>query len=688
MSKTAMSRFLSGLAVVSATLLVVGLPLIANATFTHPYDITFEARISKSDLIGSSQNGVVSSTALPLWGTGSNRRLDPHAPAETGFYANGFTDEHHKPKIDFVLEDGALVKVSVSFPPPHTLAMPAFTAKVLTVRSDHVLPLKYYKAKRHATAIEDSSNLPDENDGLSFEERKHEIIMEETLVTPNAQSEAANFALHDPTPMEDLYDFVVVIINVHPRIVTSFVYELNSIPDEIFESEKMFDLTPFNSTMHMKFVARYDAKDDSIGVWVVRRPPIPDFTFIISVDGRAEMSQNVADPSPSGQGFPLAIPHAKARRHALFRLVVHFYEKPRQRHVCFPIAKDFMKKVNDELSGPRNVRKYIDQPIPNAHGFSLRFINDNHRDTLTVSIVQGNPISSLMVSLFVTYDAAKAPHSVRIPMPDEEEEYEDYDKEDASRKGIASLYSSTPSANAVAERPILVFREEERHVPYMSPTEMGQFGWYSALPMRTEALIRLADARNAGKSARVPTKKLKPTDSEADDDELNNDDVEPEPEDIDPARLAKIHLSACVSFNDKEGHRHPFDEMGEWIDDFGGNTRKMMTVSTVAYSPEGGHPPPSASIRNGRFTKANQGLAAREELSHGEEVGTIPYRVLLTTVTVEGNEWVLEVMKNATVFVTKCMELGMDVHQNQHFMLITFFLLMQPSSVFDGTNWV
>ena len=679
MSRRLRLSFVAAVAVSVVALIVA--PSLVGATFTHPEDTHYEARIPKSSLVATA-SGVVTEKALPM-GLSAKHRVDPHAPTDASFFAAGFTDEHHRPIVRFTLENGALVKVSVSFPAPHTLAMPAFTVKVLTVRADHTIPSKYYLAKRQRTSAEDAH---DENEGLSFAERSHEVVMEETLVTPGAQSDAANFALHDPTPMEDLYDYVVAIINVHPRVITSFVYELDAIPDKLFKSEKMYDLVPFNSTMNMKFVARYDAATDAVGVWIVRRPPIPDFTFLITVDGRVELQENIATPNPSGQGFPLAIPHASSRRKGLYRFVVHFYERPRQRHTCFPIDKGFSSEVRRTLSGPRNVRKFIDRRIPSAEGFSLRFTNDNHRDTLTVSLVQANPISSLMISLYAAFDGTRSPYSVRIPMPDEGEGDDEYEDDPAAAP-------AAEAAAAVAERPILIFREEEHHVPFIAPTEAGQFGWYSALPMTEDAILRLADARNSGVAARASSRKVRS--AEGPDGEEDEDDVAADVPDaslpIDQSRIEKMHLSACVSFNDKAGLTHPFDEMGEWIYDFGGDTRKMMTVSTTAYSPaEGNLPPQSAAIAkpaSGRFTKANQGLAAREDIPIGEEVATIPYRVLLTTTTVEGNEWVAEVMRNATYFVTQCVELGMEVQQNQHFMLMTFFLLMQPSSVFDGTNW-
>ena len=674
-------------------LLLAALPPMVGASYTHPYDTTYEARISLSQLkiAGSHTQDAVRIASL------NNHRDGAHPmnlvdrtmqPKDGSAFLNGYTDEFMKPQVVFNVSSGEeFTGITITFPEPHTLAMPSFTAKVMTVRTAHTIPPKYLRTKKErlrdaklqgeGDKYKDVDDLDTENDDKTHADRTHDTIMHETLVTPTATTNAANFKFDTPHTADDLFDTVIVILHIHPRIITSFVYELEGVPEEVYTTGQLYDLTPFNTTMNMKFVTKYNEDDDTMGIWVVRRAPIPHFTLLVAIDGELILSRNVVNPSPAGEGIASAIPHARARAQAVIRIVVHFYEQPLEELHCFDIP-DFQSRVVKQLVvSESNPRPHIDIPIPgiapsdsssrSTNEFALRFTNDGHKESLTASFVQPRAISSLLLSFYASKNRQSAPLALHQKARDH-----------APKEGEVAV-----------DKPVLVFREFEMHVPHIDPSAATQFGWYSAVSAAPAKTLRQINARLSGSAARSSSQSKSKSQSKSL--SPNADTEEPSAQDI--TQFGEEYLlSVCVGFNSRVDSKDTIHDMAGWIEDYGGDISRLSSTAPYDDTIEAAYRSQVPHWEHGRIVRSSPttitgSLFTRQSAKAGDTLGTVPYKLLLSVRVAEADRFVQKVMQNATTFIVTSHKLKLDVRQNQHFMLFTLFTLLKSSSSLDGINW-
>eukprot|EP00758_Cryptobia_borreli_P011465 Tbor_TRINITY_DN5659_c0_g1::TRINITY_DN5659_c0_g1_i3::g.9133::m.9133 len=661
-----------------AALIASSNSIFTHAVYHHPHDVVHVVRFSSNDIMKAASSHTNDGLKIYPFVTnrpnGSMAHLDttlrsrvspafskgerPILPPD--YFLKEYTDDHVDPEVFMEVNDeNEIERVSISFPASNCLWMPSFTTKIMTVRAASEIPEKYYVTKAEQA---ESNRNPDndggkggatelgklnrENDKISHDLRQYEMILDETLVyVGDIEMKVAQLKFKRPKPIADLFDDIVVFIHVHPRVVSSFVYELDGIPDYLIEKNSpSYDLFPTNSTMSVKFLFKYDAKNDVVGIWVSRRPPVPNFSLLIGIDGEVVLSENVAHPSPFPEGFPAAILRANSKRKSVIRFVVHFYERPREKNVCFLIPsyqKTIVEKLvaesnqEDGTGNPRRTIPYLDYSIPHLRGFALRFTNDTYHDALTVSIVQPYPISDLMLSMYVLFDKFMAPKGLLFPNTASLRDHHTAGEEERNGVGYA--------------KPILIFRKEERYVTFIPPDQKTQFGWYNAVPTTGLGLARKTDAPY-----------------------------------VTVAGINHVQLAICVALNKKDSFdKTPFDEMAQWIRDYGGDVSKITTVLNKKGN-DGVH---DDKPLYGRHTTGGIGLISNRAIGQGDTIADIPYKVLFTASAAESNEWVKEVMKNTTKYVKKSDELHFDVMKNQHMMLMTFFMLMQFSTATDSVDW-
>ena len=214
---------------------------------------------------------------------------------------------------------------------------------------------------------------------------------------------------------------------VHPMRVTSYIYELDGLSDELWGGD-MFDLVPRNASMLFKFLVRINETEDELGVWVQRKPPMPDFVLMVAVDGLVVASHTMSYVPAGGLGLASAVEDIKQKNHSKFSFIAHFFERPRtQKAVAVIDNVDLLvQRIQEE---DRRFEVY-NTNVPHA-SFKLQYYNDTNH--VALKMLQPGDIEMLQVTI---YDDAGA----------------------------------------------IVFREEEDHVPYYGHNADRQMGWYYALP--------------------------------------------------------------------------------------------------------------------------------------------------------------------------------------------------------------
>jgi hypothetical protein len=177
------------------------------------------------------------------------------------------------------------------------------------------------------------------------------------------------------------FEFTVVF---HPRRLSTFAmpFTLQQLEDRSRNDGDTLRLVPDNATMGVDFVVRWQRDIGQLGVWVRRRPPIPDLVFELwmavprksndetddraaaNPAGRRILSEIFTDPSPHGVGFDNILEAAHGfhldddlsetfRRSVRFTVVVHFAERPREHYGTFEIADLALvtSKVRNRLDG-------------------------------------------------------------------------------------------------------------------------------------------------------------------------------------------------------------------------------------------------------------------------------------------------------------------------------------------------
>ena len=468
-------------------------------------------------------------------------------------FIGGFISDRHQPEVTLSVQDNILNAMIVTFQRPQSLVMPPFTIYAL------------------------NGELEDET-----HDTHNEYVVDETRVWPTAADDEVTFTLNEHPELSELPKTVIVMIKVEHFTVTSFVYNLASVTDDMKEGS-LWDLVPSNTSMSFKFLAKYHADVDKLGIWIARKPPIPDYSLLVAVGGVVVAHENIARPHPSGVGITHAVSMA-SKVEGPITCVVHFYERERTHKAKFVVANyaDYVRKLRDETDAAKQ-----------QHGISIKATSGG--------------LPGLALQLKYVANTKHVAAMVFQPFP------------------MSHLLMSAKINNFV------LFREEESHIPEIEQSAETQFGWYQVIPTTEEALEDLT------------------------------------------TNIVGDTLEIEVQFNARSPNTHPLDLMKEWIADFGGRVNDIVLTKA-----KGGH---------GRFTLHEHGLSIDRNAAEGEVIAEVPYRVILSDAIVESNTWIDKVKENAQIFTDAATNLGLDPLLTRHFMLMSFFIIIQPNHELDGTNW-
>jgi hypothetical protein len=475
------------------------------------------------------------------------------ADAQLSDFIGGYIGDRHQPQVILSVDENILKAMVVTFQRPHSLVMPPFTIYAI------------------------NGEIEDENQDVH-----NEYVVDETRVWPSAADDEVTFTLNERPELSELPKIVIVMIKVDHFTVTSFIYNLPNVTEEMKEGS-LWDLAPSNSSMSFKFLAKYHPETDKLGIWLSRKPPIPDYSLLVAVGGKVVAHENIAHPHPSGVGITHAVSDA-TKITGPITCVVHFYEKERTHKAKFliPDYADYIRKLRDEPDAEKQ-----------RHGIALK--------------ANSGALPGLALQLKYLPNTKQVAAMVFQPFP------------------LSHLMMSVKIGSFV------LFREEESHIPEMDQNAETQFGWYQVIPATEEALEDLT------------------------------------------TNIAGDSLEVEVQFNARAPNAHPLDLMKEWITDYGGKVRDVVLTKT-----RGGH---------GRFTLHEHGLSIDRNALSGEVIAEVPYRVILSDNVVEANTWINKVKKNSKIFDDAALELGLNPEQIRHFMLMCFFIIIQPNHHLDGTNW-
>lgn len=475
------------------------------------------------------------------------------ADAQLSDFISGYSGDRHRPQVTLTVDKSVLKAIVVTFPRPYSLVMPPFTIYAI------------------------NGEIENENQDVH-----NEYVVDETRVWPSAADDEVTFTLNERPELAELPKTVIIMIKVDHFTVTSFAYNLQNVTDDMKEGS-LWDLAPSNSSMSFKFLARYNAESDSLGIWLSRKPPIPDYSLLVSVGGKVVAHENIARPHPSGVGITNAVADA-TKVAGPITAVVHFYEKERTHKAKFVIANyaPYVRKLRDETD-----------PAKQRSGIALK--------------ATSGALPGLALQLKYLQNTKQVAAMVFQPFP------------------LSHLIMSAKIGSFV------LFREEENHIPEIDQSAETQFGWYQVIPATEEALEDLT------------------------------------------TNIAGDSLEVEVQFNARAPNTHPLDLMKEWVSDYGGKVRDIVLTKT-----RGGH---------GRFTLHEHGLSIDRAAAAGEVVAEVPYRVILSDAVVEANSWINKARTNSKILDETAADLGLNPDQIRHFMLMCFFIIIQPNHHLDGTNW-
>ncbi len=282
---------------------------------------------------------------------------------------------------------------------------------------------------------------------VSFRDRYNSTAAFVHDAAVRAAEKAHTFTLPEALQVvEHLPPDVAVTLAFAPQYTSSFVATVEQgLPRAVVDSGSMHDLVPHNSTMGMKFVFRVHERVGEkrlMSVWASRKPPLPDFTLILAVDGKVHAQINIESDSNStdAQGFDVDIsPVLDDMFDSPVTFVAHFYE-PRREHVAH-LRVPNLRSLVKELSGASEA---TERTLPTtAQKLALRFYA-RPGSNLGFSVLQPGPMRDLLIS----------------------------------------MYYLDP---ATGER-TLFLREGDLLVPYSAHHDRQQYSWDDAIPAAVEAM--------------------------------------------------------------------------------------------------------------------------------------------------------------------------------------------------------
>jgi hypothetical protein len=298
------------------------------------------------------------------------------------------------------------------------------------------------------------------------------IVLNTTQLSHGMAEDAVTVALNPPFILDangvDRSTPFEVVLVFHPRRFSSFettftIADLlerrkgrNVLDDEAdpeqaatagdadADTDFVVAIAPANSSMGVEFVVRWMAQLGRVGVWVRRRPPIPDLILEVWLNdgsageashsrGRKLVGHVFTSVAPEGTGFADVVhesdglhlsENARLHRSLRFTAVVHFAERPREHFSTFEIADLalFVGKMRNRLDGVVLIPSAVDHHTWSASKNLLpvqllvRFPADS--DYLSIELLQPRPVEDVQVwirdggnrTLFLEEDAIVHEH--------------------------------------------------------------------------------------------------------------------------------------------------------------------------------------------------------------------------------------------------------------------------------------
>lgn len=198
-------------------------------------------------------------------------------------------------------------------------------------------------------------------------------------------------------------------VTLQHQDVTSFVYTLeDGLPADVFDTNQMYDLTPYNTTMLTKFMIKVDKTSGAkLSLWVSRKPISPSFTLIMVVDSKVFAQFNVKgdDESADALGFDVDVSeNTGSVLKSRIDFIVHFYERPRAKTAVVTIP-NMRAAINDlkAKDAPRSFKDF-ESSTPRL-AIRLQYIRASNFVGLKVKQVE--PMQSLQVSLYRVADGER-----------------------------------------------------------------------------------------------------------------------------------------------------------------------------------------------------------------------------------------------------------------------------------------